>query len=383
MSLRCVFVNTGILGHASVARLLREAAARDRSIDAVHVDLSSRLSPAERVVRRVMCMGPRPGSAAGALTAARFRHELHAGLLAARRLRDMDRRGDAMGVVHFHTQAAAYASLGRMRRTPSIVSIDVTQHLAGAQVHGIAALDYAPTAACDRAVFRAAAAVTATSRWAAHDLLRDQPALEGRVHVMPYPVPLDGFPETWAEARAARPSDRRPRLLFVGGDFRRKGGDDLLAAWRAGGFGARAELHLVTDWRFARGEAEGPGIVLHRGVRPYTPAWFALWRDADAFVMPTRGEAFGMVFQEAAAAALPVIGTRIAAVPEIVAEGETGLLVPPGDRDALIEAMHILLAKPAVRHRMGGAARRRIARTSSMAHYAERLSRLIHEVAGG
>lgn len=383
MSLRCVFVNTGILGHASVGRLLREAAARERSVDAVHVDLSSGLTPAERVVRRALCMGPRPGSAAGALTAARFRHELHAGMLAARRLREMDRRGDAIDAIHFHTQAAAYASLRRMRRTPCIVSIDVTQRLAAAEVRGFAAMDYAPTAARDRAVFHAAAAVTATSRWAADDLLRGQPELEGRVHVMPYPVPLEGFDAAWARERADRPADHRPRLLFVGGDFRRKGGYELLAAWRAGGFGARGELHLVTDWRFARGEAEGPGIVLHRGVRPYTPAWFALWRDADAFVMPTRGEAFGMVFQEAAAAALPVIGTRIAAVPEIVAEGETGLLVPPGDRDALIEAMHILLAKPAVRHRMGDAARRRIARTASMAHYAERLSRLIHEVAGG
>ena len=46
--------------------------------------------------------------------------------------------------------------------------------------------------------------------------------------------------------------------------------------------------------------------------------------------MPTRNEAFGLVFQEAAAAGLPAIGTRLNAIPEIVADGETGILVHPG-----------------------------------------------------
>ena len=48
---------------------------------------------------------------------------------------------------------------------------------------------------------------------------------------------------------------------------------------------------------------------------------------ADIFVMPTRNEAFGLVFQEAAAAGVPAIGTRQNAVPEIIVDGETGLLV--------------------------------------------------------
>ncbi len=52
--------------------------------------------------------------------------------------------------------------------------------------------------------------------------------------------------------------------------------------------------------------------------------------------MPTRNEAFGLVYQEAAAAGLPAIGTNHNAVPEIIIDGETGLLVPVGDRDALV-----------------------------------------------
>jgi starch synthase len=375
---RALFVNSGILGHASVARLFRAVADRDPSIEATHLDLSAELTPAERVIRRVMCAGPAPGSSAAAsLALPRFRHELHAGVLAARRIRALERAGASFDVIHFHTQATAYASLGRMKRTRCIVSIDVTQRLASGEVQaGLARLDYAPNAAMDRRVFRAAAAITATSRWAADDLLRDQPALADRVHVMPYPVPLDGFDAGWMDRRAARPVERPVRVLFVGGDWMRKGGPALLDAWRAGGFAERACLDLVTDWPGVS-PLDAGGVGVHRGVRAYTPAWFELWRRADLFAMPTRGEAFGMVFQEAAAAGLPAVGTRIGAIPEIVQHGATGLLVSPDDPRALADALRRLVDDAGLRARMGRAARARIEQIASLDRYAAKLSALL------
>jgi starch synthase len=379
--LRALFVNSGILGHASVARLFRRVAEADPSIDATHLDLSAELTAAERIVRRVMCAGPMPGaSAAGALTLPRLRHELHAGVQAARRMGALERAGAAFDVIHFHTQATAYASLGRMRRTPSVVSIDVTQRLASAEAPaGLARLDYAPNAAMDRLVFRAAAAITATSRWAADDLLRDQPALADRVHVMPYPVPLEGFGAGWAAERAARPADAPVRVLFVGGDWVRKGGPELLEAWRAGGFAERARLDVVSDSPLVK-PLDAGGLAVHRGVRAYTPAWFELWRAADVFAMPTRGEAFGMVFQEAAAAGLPAVGTRINAIPEIVQHGATGLLVPPADPRALADALGRLIADAPLRTRMGAAARARIEQVASFDRYAAMLGGILREV---
>ena len=386
---RALFVNSGILGHRTVARLLREAVAREAGIEATHVDLSEGMTAGERIVRRVMCMGPAAGSFSGAaaLTLPRFRHELHAGVQAARRIRALERRGARFDVLHFHTQATAYASLRRMRSTPSIVSIDITQRLAAAEADSpLGRLDYAPGAARDRRVFRAAAAIVATSRWAADDLAADQPECAGKIHVMPYPVPLDGFGARWAEERFAALSwtdGRVPaRFLFVGGDFPRKGGPELLEAWREAEMADRATLTLVTDWPLAASEIPR-GVKVRRGVAPYTAAWFALWREADVFVMPTRGEAFGMVFQEAAAAGLPAVATRIAAIPEIVADGETGLLVAPGDARALGDAMRALAASAETRREMGEAARRRIERVASMEVYSERLTALVRAVAGG
>jgi hypothetical protein len=237
--LRVLFVNTGILGHRSVAHVIDAAVRGQPGIEAVRMDLAAGLSTRERVVRRLLTLGPRPATAAGALTAARFRHELNAGLTAARRIRALERRGERFDVIHFHTQAAAWASLGRMRRIPSIVSIDVTQRLAmGELPPGPARRDYAPNAAWDRRVFRAAAAIVATSRWAADDLASDQPECADRVRVMPYPVPLEGFDAGWIEERRARAGSLQVRVLFGGGEVGAKGRGGLLAAgrscWRPG-----------------------------------------------------------------------------------------------------------------------------------------------------
>ena len=381
--IRALFVNTGILGHRSVAHVIGRAIDRQPGIQAARMDLATGLSARERVVRRLLTLGPRPGSAAGALTAARFRHELNAGLTAAARIRALERAGERFDVIHFHTQAAAWGSLGRMRRTPCIVSIDVTQRLAMLEMpQGIARRDYAPNAARDRRVFRAAAAIVATSRWSANDLAADLPECAGRVHVMPYPVPLEGFGAAWARERRARPVDRPVRVLFIGGDFGRKGGAELLLAWRMAALDSVARLVIVTESPFDDASL-APGVEVRRGVRAYTPEWFELWRDADVFALPTRGEAFGMVFQEAAAAGLPAIGTRLNAIPEIVADGDTGILVPPGDVAALADALRALVSSPERRAAMGTAARRRIEAVASVDRYGERLAALVRSVAGG
>jgi glycosyltransferase involved in cell wall biosynthesis len=383
---RALFVNSGILGHRTVLRLVREAVATDPGIEAELVDLSEGLSTGERVVRKLVCAGPRTGGSfpGAALLLPRFRHELHAGLLARRRIAALERAGKRFDVIHFHTQATAYLSLGRMRRTPSVVSIDITQRLAAAEAgSALERVDYAPNAARDRRVFRAAAEIVATSRWAADDLVASQPECAGKVTVLPYPVRLDAFGEGWIEERFARASgdaDAPARFLFVGGDFPRKGGPELLAAWREGGFAGKATLTIVSDWPL--GELP-PGVTVRRGVAPYTAEWLALWREADAFVMPTRGEAFGMVFQEAAAAGLPSIGTRMNAIPEIVEDLVGGILVLPGDRDGLTTAMHALVDSPELRRDLGTSARRRIAEVSSPARYAAELTGILRRAAAG
>jgi glycosyltransferase involved in cell wall biosynthesis len=80
----------------------------------------------------------------------------------------------------------------------------------------------------------------------------------------------------------------------------------------------------------------------------------------DLFVLPTHQEALGTAFMEAGAMGLPTVATRVDGVPEVVADGVTGLLVPVNDSPAIARAIIELLADPARRQAMGTAARMRI-----------------------
>jgi starch synthase len=385
--LRVLFVNSGILGHQSVHRLLEQTVGDIPHLETHHIDLSRGLSVTDRVIRRLMCMRPPGVLARGChnLDLARWRHELHCGLLAARRIRHHERRHGNLDVIHFHPQATAYCSLRRMGTTPGIVSIDCTQDLAGEAVSRLERWTFRPNVVHDGKVFRAAAAIVSTSKWAGDDLARKYPDCAGKINVLPYPVRLEMFEENWIEERYVRTRARAVvpvRCLFLGGDFPRKGGPSLLDAWSQGGLAGSARLDLVTNWPLVEQELPA-GVRLVKNIAAYTPAWRQLWREADVFVMPTRSEAFGMVYQEAAAAGLPCIATRINAIPEIVADGETGLLVDPGDIPALIQALRRLVANAELRRRMGAAARRRIQALSSPEKYAANLVSLIRFAACG
>ena len=376
---RVLFLNSGILGHRTVGALFREVAALLPHVDAVHTDLSDGLKLTDRVARRLLSLrfAPSRGVAAN-VDLRRWREELNVGFLAARRIAQLERQRGPFDLLHFHTQASAYASLGRMRQTPCIVSIDCTQCLASREAEStVSRASYLPNIVHDAFVFRRAAAITATSRWAADDLVERYPDCAAKVHVLPYPVRTQ-FPESIVEARFERgrtDPDGRAQVLFVGGDFPRKGGPELLDAWQAGGFARDAILRMVTEWPVAA-DAVPEGVQLVRGIAPHSEPWKDLWQSADVFVMPARHEAFGLVYQEAAAAGLPVIATRINAVPEIVEDGRTGILVAPGDSAALVRAMRTLIDSAELRRRMGAAALAGVA-PATTASYAARLQQLV------
>ena len=108
----------------------------------------------------------------------------------------------------------------------------------------------------------------------------------------------------------------------------------------------------------ARLPADARARIRLHGKRPHDelPAFY---RRADVLVVPSLSEAFGKPAVEAMASGLPVVATRVGGIPEVVADGETGLLVPPNDPVALAEAMGRLAADPALRARLGAAGRAR------------------------
>ena len=92
----------------------------------------------------------------------------------------------------------------------------------------------------------------------------------------------------------------------------------------------------------------------------YGEAKLAAFREADIFVLPTYyREAFPLVLLEAMAFALPVVSTLEAGIPDIVVDGETGLLVPPRDASALARAVECLISDRKACRRLGQNGRQR------------------------
>ena len=92
---------------------------------------------------------------------------------------------------------------------------------------------------------------------------------------------------------------------------------------------------------------------------------------ADAFVHTSRWEGFGIVLLEAMLASLPIVATSVSAVPEVVLDGETGLLVGEGDVEALAAALDELLADPERARRLGAAGLQRARSEFSVARMTE------------
>jgi glycosyltransferase involved in cell wall biosynthesis len=99
-----------------------------------------------------------------------------------------------------------------------------------------------------------------------------------------------------------------------------------------------------------------------RGAVPSDGDVRSAFLDADVFCLPSLQEGFGIAFVEAMAAGLPIVAVRAGAVPEVVEDGVTGLLVPPSDPSAVAGAIIRLLDDREARFRMGEEGTRRAER---------------------
>jgi phosphatidylinositol alpha-1,6-mannosyltransferase len=185
-----------------------------------------------------------------------------------------------------------------------------------------------------------------------------------RLAVVPEPIDLGEWQRRFAAAIPRPPG--RPTVLAVARMYPRKRLDDLLraavalrrripdVAVRIVGAGPEsARLHAL------HGELGLGGCVDLLG--EVSRATLAVeYASATCFCLPTIQEGFGIVFAEAMAAGLPIVACRAAAVPEVVADGETGVLVTPRRPDELAAALERVLTAPELRARLGAAGRRRV-----------------------
>lgn len=302
----------------------------------------------------------------------------------AHRIRDRSvARPDALFV---HSQVPAVLMGRWMKRYATVVSLDATpkqyDSLGDFYDHDVGSVRSERFKSwMNRRCYERAQHLVTWSSWAKDGLVEQYGVDPSKVTVVAPGVDVDQWKrsDTAFDSNGTR-SGGPLRVLFVGGNLARKGGEILLEAnriLRANTGVPDYELHLVTG---ATVDPE-PGVVVHAGFTANSPELIEQYHLADIFCLPTHGDCLPMVLAEAGAAGLPLVSTDVAGIPGIVRHGQTGFLVKAGDVNGLVEALKDLLMNTQRRIAFGAAARALVEQEHNAATNAETLIGILRSAA--
>lgn len=325
---------------------------------------------------------------------------------------DLEIARDAAGadLVHSHTWYANFAGhvAKMLHGIPHIATAHSLEPLRPWKAEQLGG-GYRLSSWIERDALTAADAVVAVSEGMRRDLLRVYPQLDPeRVRVIHNGIDLDGWRrvDDADTVRALGADPDRPSIVFVGRITRQKGLPYLLRAARllppevqlvlCAGAPDTAEIMAEVEGLVAELRAERDGIVwIDRHLPRHELC--ALLSAATTFVCPSVYEPLGIVNLEAMACGAPVVGTGTGGIPEVVADGVTGAIVPidqlddgtgtPTDPDRFVAdlaaALTEMVSDPDRARELGAAGRRRAAREFSWSSIADRTAALYAEVRRG
>jgi len=288
-------------------------------------------------------------------------HSLKIGLIARSKIGALEKSGKVFDAAYFNHILPALFVRGFRQRVPCFDSLDVTPlslaregqayyskpRKRGNRLTRELRRRYA------RSVYCQAAYLLPWSDYTKRSLLDDYQIPEKKIRTW--------FPGTSLRIWQGRSAENTPStkeqldVLFVGGDFKRKGGDLLLRIARREEF-RNCRFHFVT--RNFMGQCLANTFV-HTNVQANSEELIRLYRQADIFVLPTRADfAPTNSICEAMAMGLPVVATRVGGLEEIVVDGHTGFVVPVDHIDLLGERIRTLAGNVHLRKQLGENARR-------------------------
>jgi starch synthase len=288
-------------------------------------------------------------------------------------------------VVHAHTWYADMAALwiSQLYRIPLVVTLHSMEPLRPWKADQLGS-GYLVSSWIEKTAVEAAHRVIAVSHKMREDILAHFEADPARVVVIHNGIDPDQFRRTGARDALDRFGVRAPYVLFVGRITDQKGIFHLLEATRHLPAGVQVVLCASApdtpeiEARLRRAVADAPRV---RWINEMVPVEVVtqLYSHAAVFVCPSVYEPFGLINLEAMACETVVVASAVGGILEVVEDGRTGVLVPPGRPEALAEALNRLLAEPARARSMGQAGRQRVEAHFSWAAIAERTEQVYRD----
>ena len=307
---------------------------------------------------------------------------------------EMAQGTEGTDLVHSHTWYANLAGhlAGLLHGVPHVISAHSLEPLRPWKAEQLGG-GYALSSWAEKTAYEAASGIIAVSNGMREDILRSYPAIDPeRVKVVHNGIDLEAWKHPQgqeADAQAAATLKRlgidpdRPTIVFVGRITRQKGLPHLLRACEqlpadvqvilCAGAPDTPEIKAEVEGLVARLREKRTGVVWIEEMLP-RPELIAVLAASDVFVCPSVYEPLGIVNLEAMAVGLPVVGSATGGIPDVIVDGETGLLVPieqvqdgtgtpidPARFEAdLAERLTTLVTDTEAARVMGQAARRRV-----------------------
>jgi glycosyltransferase involved in cell wall biosynthesis len=255
------------------------------------------------------------------------------------------------------------------QKVPYIVATDMTPMYCATHGLSYAVPDFNPqslvsrmTDALTRRVYQGAYHLLPLSTGVRDSLLHDYGVAPERVTVLPPGIDLERWTPVDRISGTGGERAKKFRVLHVGADFLRKGGDILVRLAEEEEF-RDVEFHIVTTTRVSE---TPPNVILHYDVKPNSPELVALHHQADLFALPTHADTYSVAALEAMATGLPVIISDVGGIADIIVQGETGYLIGRGDVHALRHRIRTLRGNQNLRQAMGVQARKRVEQKFSL-----------------
>jgi len=296
-----------------------------------------------------------------------------AGMIAKSRIKELEKNGEVFDAVFInHLTPLAFIRKFR-RRVPTILSLDITppllanystwyQYKKKRKFPLFEKFKYLMT----RKAYNDAAFLLPWSEWVRESLIMDYGIGPEKIEIIPPGINL----HQWGrKTNAAKKENRKIKILFVGGEFLRKGGDILFKVACRGDF-QNYEFHFVT--KDFQGHAM-PNTFFYDKMEANSDSLKALYFNADIFALPTRADFSPNAIFEAMAFELPVITTNVGSLSETIRDNENGFFIPLNDEQALADRLLTLIHDQALRLRLGRAGRKLVEEKFNLEKNAERI----------